>query len=112
MPATEVCQRKIDSEGYGISQRLKILTGKYSYVDNETHRAAPTRQGHNSGDLGAHAVIGLNQHKNDHLRSMYVFVLLGVARAIPVCHLWADFAMTGTTGGCQLTTDHEGYGMN
>ena len=88
----------MDDEGYGRNKRLlvTILTGKYSYVDNETHRAAPTRQGHNSGDLGAHAVIGLNQHKNDHLRSMYVFVLLGVARAIPVGHFWADFTMPAT----------------
>ena len=84
MPATGGCQRKIDSEGYGINQRLKILASQYPYVDNKTHRAAPTRQGHNSRYLGAHALIGLNQRKNDHLRSMYVFVLLGVATAIPV----------------------------
>ena len=95
MPATGVCQRKIDSEGYGINQRLTILTGKYSYVD----RAAPTRQGYNSKDLGAHALIGLSQHKNDHQRS--ICLRTAVARAIPVCRLWADFAMTATTGVCQ-----------
>ena len=91
MPATRVCQWKIDSEGYGINRRLKILTGKYSYVHNETHRATPTRQVHNSRDLGAHALLGLDQQKNDHLRSEYVFALLLPGVSFPVrfynaCH--------------------------
>ena len=56
-----------DSEG---TKRLlvTILTGKESYLDNETHRVKPTRPGHNSNDPGGHQLLGLDQHKNDHLR--------------------------------------------
>ena len=92
------CQKIMYNEGYGMNSRLTILTGTFSYLDDETHTAEPTLQGHNSSDLGAHAPLGLDKQKNDHLvlRSIYVFVLLGVARAIPVGHFWADFTMPAT----------------
>ena len=89
----------MDNEGHGMNSRLTIVTGTFSYLDNENHTAGSTPQGPNSNDLGAHAPLGLDQQKNDHLRSIHTFVQL-LPELYPL--VIAHFSMP-PTGVCQLT---------
>ena len=76
-----------------MNSRLTILTGKWLYLENETHRADPT---YKNTRMAAYAAY----------TSSYT-----IAMAIPVCQTWADFTIT-PSGFCQLTVYKEGHGIH
>ena len=56
--------------------RLTTLTGKYSFLDSETQGGTCALNA-NINDPEAHALLGLHQHRNNHLlRRIYVSVQL------------------------------------